>query len=76
MAEKYFIVCMYHIFLIHSFVDGHLDTPILLSRSNTTDFFKHMSIHLMGIVLDLIILEKSKEFFTIENFFFIYSRMP
>ena len=24
MAELYSIVCMYHIFLIHSSVDGHL----------------------------------------------------
>ena len=24
MAEQYFIVCMHHIFFIHSSVDGHL----------------------------------------------------
>ena len=35
MAEEYSIVCMYHIFLIHSSVDGHLGCFHVLAVANS-----------------------------------------
>ena len=35
MAEWYSIICMYHIFLIHSFVNGHWDCFLVLAIVNS-----------------------------------------
>ena len=35
MAEQYFIVCMHHIFFIHSSVDGHLCRFHVLAAVNS-----------------------------------------
>ena len=48
MAELYSIVCMYHIFLIHSFVEGHLGCFHVLAIMNSAAMNIGMHVHLQA----------------------------
>ena len=47
MTEQYSVVYMYHIFFIHSSIDGHLDCFYVLPTSTTINVGAHVSLQIM-----------------------------